>query len=237
MEGTQFLPQQSLWKKSRYPPGLWLSLQGTWTVEPRLKEQPSMTPNALLLWRLESNLTRARVDDGGFLTTGRWDLELAGILSVPLAVAFLWLPPLPYPAFRYQLQSVQFSCSVVSNSLQPHEPQHTRPPCPSPTPGGHPNPCPSSQWCHPTISSSVIPISFCPQSFPASGSFPVSQLFTSGGQSIGFSASTSVLPMNIQEWFPFGLTGLISLQSKGLSRVFTNTTVQTHQLFGTQLSL
>ena len=133
--------------------------------------------------------------------------------------------------------SVQFSPSVVSDSLRPQEPQHTRPPCPSPTPRVHPNPCPLSWWCHPTISSSVVPFSPCPQSFPASGSFPISKLFTSGGQRIGVSASTSVLPMNIQDWFPLGWTGWISLKSKGLSRVFSNTTVQKHQFFGTQLSL
>ena len=120
--------------------------------------------------------------------------------------------------------SVRFSHSVVSNSLQPNELQHTRPPCPSPTPGVHPNQCPLSRWCHPTISSSVIPFSSCLQSFPASGSCPVSQLFPSGGQSIGVSASASILPMNIQDWFPLGLTGWISLQSKGLSRVFSGTT-------------
>ena len=132
--------------------------------------------------------------------------------------------------------TVQFSRSVVSNSLRPHELQHARPPCPSPTPGVHLNPCPSSRWCHPTISSSVVPFSSHPQSFPASGSFPVSQLFTSGGQSIGVSASASVLPMNIQDWFPLGWTGWTSLQSRGLSRVFSNTTVQKHQFFSTQLS-
>ena len=125
--------------------------------------------------------------------------------------------------------SVQFSCSVVSDSLWPHEPQHTRPPCPSPTPGVHTNPCPLSRWCHPTISSSVVPFFSCPQFFPASGSFPMSQLFASGGQSIGVSASTSVLPMNAQDWSPLEWTGWISLQSKGLSRVFSNTTVQKHQ--------
>ena len=130
---------------------------------------------------------------------------------------------------------VQFSRSVVSNSLQPHEPQQARPPCPSPTPGVHPHPCPLSQWCHPTISSSVVPFSSCPQSFPASGSFQVSQLFASGGQSIGVSASTSVPPMNTQDWSPLGWTGWISLQSKGLSRVFSNTTIQKHQFFGAQL--
>ena len=126
--------------------------------------------------------------------------------------------------------SVQFSHSVVSESLQPHELQHSRPPCPSPTPGVYPNSCPLSWWCHPTISSSVVPFSSCPQSFPASESFPLSQLFTCGGQSIGVSASASVLPINTQDWFSLGWTGWISLQSKGLSRVFSNTTVQKHQL-------
>ena len=121
-----------------------------------------------------------------------------------------------------------FSRQVVSESLWPHGLQHTRFPCPSPTPGAYSNSCPSSQWCHPTISSSVIPFSLCPQSFPASGSFPMSQFFTSGGQRIGVSASASVLPMNIQDWFPLGWTVWIFLQSKGLSRVFSNTTVQKH---------
>ena len=128
-------------------------------------------------------------------------------------------------------RSVEFSHSVASDSLQPHEPQHARPPSPSPTPRVHPNPCPLSRWCHSTISSTVVSFSSCPQSFPASGSFPVSQLFVSGGQSIGVSASTSVLPMNTQDWFPLGRTGWISLQSKGLSRVFFNPTVQKHQFF------
>ena len=132
--------------------------------------------------------------------------------------------------------SVQFSPSIVSSFLRPHEPQHARPPCPSPTPGVHPNSFPLSQWCHPTISSSVVPFfSSRLQSFPASWSFPRSQLFTSGGQRIGILASTSVLPMNIQDWS--GWIGWISLQSKGLSRVFSNTTVQKHQFFGAQLSL
>ena len=124
-----------------------------------------------------------------------------------------------------QFSSVQFSRSVVPSSLQPHGLQLARPPCSSSTPRVHPNPCPLSQWCHPTISSSVIPFSTCPQSFPASGSFQMSQFFQSGGQSIGLSASTSVLPMNTQYWSPLGWTGWISLQSKGLSRVFSNTTV------------
>ena len=136
-----------------------------------------------------------------------------------------------------QFSSVQFSHSVVSDSLQPHELQHTRPPCPSRTPRVHPNPCPLSWWCHPTISSSVIPFFSSPQSFPAPGSFPMSQLSASGGQSIGVSASTSVLSMNTMDWSPLGWTGWISLQSKGFSRVFSNTTVQKHQFFCTQLSL
>ena len=133
--------------------------------------------------------------------------------------------------------SVQFSSSVVSDSLRRHEPQHARLPCPSPTPWVHPNPCPLSWWCHPTSSSSVIPFSSCTQSFPASGTFQMSQLSASGGQSIGVSSSTSVLPMNTQAWYPLGQTGWISLQSKGLSRVFSNTTVQKHQFFSAQLSL
>ena len=139
-------------------------------------------------------------------------------------------------ASQVALSSVQFSRSVLSYSLWPHESQHARPPCPSPTPGVHPNPCPLSRWCHPTISSSVIPFSSCSQSFPASGSFQMSQLFASSGQSIGVSASTSVLPMNTQDWSPLEWASWISLQSNGLSRVFSNTTVQKHQFFGTQPS-
>ena len=127
-----------------------------------------------------------------------------------------------------QFSSGQFSHSVVSDSLRPHESQHTRPPCLSQTPGVYSNSCPSSRWCHPAISSSVIPFSSCPQSLPASGSFSVSQLFAWGGQSIGVSASSSVLPMNTQDLSPSGWTGWISLQSKGLSKVFSNTTVQKH---------
>ena len=130
----------------------------------------------------------------------------------------------------------QFSSLVMSNSLWPHGLQHTKLPF-WPTPRACSNSCPWSWWCHPTISSSVIPFSFCLQSFPASGSFPMIQFFASVGQSIGASASASVLPMNIQDWFPLGWTGLISLQSKGLWRVFSNTTVQKHQFFGAQLSL
>ena len=132
--------------------------------------------------------------------------------------------------------SVQFSSvtQVVSDPLQSHESQHARPPCPSPTPGVYSNPCPSSRWCHPAISSSVIPFSSCPQCLPASGSFPMSQLFAAGGQTIGVSASASVLPMNTQDWSPLGWTGWISLQSNGLSRVFSNTIVQKHQIFSAQ---
>ena len=125
----------------------------------------------------------------------------------------------------------------MSDSLWPHVPQHARPPCPSPTPRVPQNPCPLSWWCHPTISSSVVPFSSCPQSFPAPGSFQMSQLFSSGGQSTRGSASKSVLPMNTQDWSPLGRTGWISLHSKGLSRVFTNITVQKYQLFGSQPSL
>ena len=132
--------------------------------------------------------------------------------------------------------SVQFSRSVVSDSLWSHEPQHTRLPCPSPTPRVHPNPCPLSRWCHSTISSSVVPFSSCLQSLPASESFQMSQFSASGGQSTEVSASTSVLPMNTQDWSLLGWTGWISLQPKGLSRVFSNTTVQKHQFFGAQLS-
>ena len=133
--------------------------------------------------------------------------------------------------------SVQPSRSVMSDSLRPHELQHARHPCTSPTSGLYSNSCPLSQWCHPIISSSVVPFLSCLQPFPASGYFQMSQFFASGGQSIGVSASTSVLPMNIQNWFPLGWTGWISLQSKGLSGVFSNTTVQKHQFFSAQLSL
>ena len=144
-----------------------------------------------------------------------------------------------YPSYISPCPSltVQFSCSVVLDSLRPHEPQHTRTPCPSPTPGVYSNSSPLSRWCHPTISFSVGPFSSCLQSFPASGSFQMSQLFTSGGQSIGVSASISVLLMNTQDWSSLGWTGWISLQSKGLSRVFSNTTVQKGQFFSAQLFL
>ena len=142
----------------------------------------------------------------------------------------------PQLTLSQRISSVQFSSSVVYNSLWPCEPQHARPPCPSPTPGVYSDSYPSRQWCHPAISSSVVPFSSCPQSLPASGSFPMSQLFACGGQSIGVSVSVSVFPMNTQDWSPLGWTGWISLQSKRLSKVFSNTTVQKHQFFGAQLS-
>ena len=145
------------------------------------------------------------------------------------------LPLVPPGKPHTIISSVQFSHSVVSDSLRPHWLQHARFPCPSPTPKAYSNSCPSCWWCHATISSSVFPFPCLLQSFPASGSFQMSQFFTSGGQSIGASASASVL--NIQDWFPLGWTGWISLQSKGLSRVFSNTIVQKHQFFGAQLSL
>ena len=135
-----------------------------------------------------------------------------------------------------RFSSVQISCSLMSDS-ETHGLQHARLLCPSPTPRAYSNSCPLSRWCHPAISSSVVPFSSHLQSFPPSGFFPMSQFFTSGGQSNGVSASASVLPMNIQDWFPLGLTVWISLQSRRLSRVFFNTTIQKHQFFGTQLSL
>ena len=150
----------------------------------------------------------------------------------PCSGEFWWGPT---PGMRRHC-SVQFSRSAVSNSLRPHESQHARPPCPSPSPGVYSNSCPLSWWCHPAISSSVIPFSSWPQSLPASGSFQMNQLFAWGGQSIGVSALASVLPKNTEDWSPSGWTGWISLQSKGLSRVFFNTTVQKHQFFGAQLS-
>ena len=138
----------------------------------------------------------------------------------------------------YSCLSVQFSSVTQSClTLRPHGLQHARPPCPSPTPGAYSNSYPLSQWCHPTISSSVVPFSPCLQSFPALGSFPMSQFFASGGQSIGVSSLASVLPMNIQDSFPLGWTGWISLQFKWLSRVFSYTSVQKHQIFSAQLSL
>ena len=151
--------------------------------------------------------------------------------NLPVTSESSWLPTFP---FQSPIMKVQFSHSVLSDSLRPHESQHARPPCPSPTPGVHPDSRLSSQWCHPAISSSVVPFSSCPQSLPASGSFPMSQLFAWGGQSTGVSALASFLPRKSQGWSHSEWTGWISLQSKGLSRVFSNTTVQKHQFFGAQ---
>ena len=169
--------------------------------------------------------TRWTEEPGGLQSLGLQRVDLAEWLTLSFFQVAHWRDT--------QFSSVAQSCST----LQPHGLQHAKLPCPSPTPGACSNSCPLSWWCHPTISSSVIPFSSRLQSFPASGSFPMSQFFTSGGQSIGISASTWVLPMNSQDWFPLGSPGWISLQSKGLSRVFSNTTVQKHQLFGAQLSL
>ena len=160
---------------------------------------------------------------------------LCHLFSFFVCVNLFWVTLVcPFGSFVISC-SVQFSRSVVSDSLQPHESQHARPPCPSPTPRVYSNSCPSSRWCQPAISSSVVPFSSCPQSLPASESFPVSQLFAWGGQSTGVSASASVLPIT-QDWSPLGWTGWISLQSKRLLRVFSNTTLQKHQFLGTQLS-
>ena len=153
---------------------------------------------------------------------------LLTVLRVFCLITMLWM--------IHSKSSVQFSHSIISDSLRPHEFQHARPPCPSPTPGVHSHSLPSSRWCHPAISSSVVPFSSCPQSLPASESFPTSQLFTWGGQSNGVSALSSFLPKNTQDWSPLEWTGWISLQPKRSSRVFSNTTVQKHQFFSTQLS-
>ena len=163
-----------------------------------------------------------------------WIIHL--FLSYRFLHVFIELLDVPNAALRFH-SSVQFSCSDVSNSLQPHGLQHTRLPCPSPTAGAYSNSYPSRWWCHPTIPDSIVPFFSRLQSVPASGFFPMSQFFALGGQSIRITASASVLPMNIQDWFPLGWTAWISMQSKGLSRVFSNTTVQNHQFFSAQLSL
>ena len=155
-----------------------------------------------------------------------------------MLIHYIIFPNLSVFNYLHKFSSVQFSSvTQLCPTLQPCGLQHARPPCPLPTPGVYSSSCPLSQWCHPTISSSVVPFSSCLQSFPTSESFQMSQFFTSGGQSTGASASASVLPVNTQDWSPLGWTGWISLQSKELSRVFSNTTVQKHQFFGTQLSL
>ena len=212
----------------------------------------SSAPRALqLLVTTEEPITHSPIDRDQKLRENKinpqvWDQRTPGQAhQVEPIIIVLWdltgFPNRKQYSFRREAQegliSVQFSHSVVSDSLQPREPQHSRLPCPSPTPQVHPNPCPLSWWHHSTISSSVVPFSPCPQSFPASGSFPMSQRFTSGGRRIGVAASTSVPPVNTQDWSPLGWTGWISLQSKGLSRVFSNTTVQKYQFIGAQLSL
>ena len=174
----------------------------------------------LFIWTIDSSRKESNNTEVRFLRT---------VLGASASSLFL-------PIFLNSVSSVQFSCSVVSDSLRPHESQHARPPCPSPTPKVHSNSCPSSRWCHPAISSSVVPFSSCPQSLPASDSSPMSQFFAWGGQSTGVSALASVLPKNTQDRSPLEWTGWISLESKGLSRVFSNTTVQKHQFFGAQLS-
>ena len=186
-------------------------------------------------WKTGRDWNYAAISQGMIWATRKWEKQ-ARILSSEGA------RPCPHFGFwssslQNHVSSIQFKCSVVSDSLWPHGFQHARLPCPSPTPRAYPNSCPSRWWCHPTISSSVGPFFSHLQYFPASGSFPMSRFFASGSQSTGVSASASVLPMNIQDWFPLGFTGWISLQSKGVSRVFSNTTVQKHQFFGAQLSL
>ena len=172
--------------------------------------------------RLETNINTRYL----MLTISQFTWIWYSFRLISLVFRIVW-----FVSAYFSFTSVQFSRSVKSDSLRPHESQHARLPCPSPTPGIHSDSRPSSQWCHPAISSSVIPFSSCSQSLPASESFPISQLFAWGGQNIRVSASASVLPMNIQDWFPLGWTGWSSLQSKGLSRVFSNTTVQTHEFF------
>ena len=162
--------------------------------------------------------------------------SVAHLQSFSSKVHLLWNTPYVCVLTTVQFGWAQFSCSVVSDSLRTHELQQARPSCPSLAPGVHQNSCPLSQWCHPAISSSVIPFSSCPQSLPASESFPMSQLFPWDGQDIGLSALATFLPKNTRDWSPLVWTGWISLQSKGLSRVFSNTTVQKHQFFSTQLS-
>ena len=189
-------------------------------------------PNSCIQWEVtsENHATKAPCDSGR-------EREIPGSNRVTHHLAILWnMEGTLRMAQRQHFSSVQFSHSVESDSLRPHESQHARPPCPSPTLGVHSNSHPSSRWCYPAISPSVVPVSSCPQSLPASESFPMSQLFTWGGQSIGVSALASFLPMNTQDWSPLEWTGWISLQSKGLSRVFSNTTIQKHQFFGPQPS-
>ena len=196
-----------------------------------MKRQKDRTPKDELPWSVVPNML---LEISGELTPERMKRGSQSKNNTQLWVGLVM--EVKSDAMKSNIASVQFSRSVVSNFLQPHELRYARPPCPSPTPGVHSNSCPSSRWCHPAISSSVIPFSSCPQSLPASESFPMSQLFAWGGQSTGVSALASFLPKNTQDWSPLGWTGWISLQSKGLSRVFSNTTVTKHQFFGPQPS-
>ena len=198
------------WQKMRWLDSI------TNSMDMSLSKLPKIVERSLVWCTIVHQVTMSQTQ------LSNWTIPGLGNLSV-----WLWNS-------SSQPLSVQFSRSVVSDSLQSHEPQHARPPCPSPTLRVYPNSCPLSRWCHLTISSSVIPFSPHLQSFPTSGSFQMSQLFTSGDQNIGVSASTSVLPIHTQDWFPLGCTDWISLQSKGLSRVFSNTTFQKHQFFCTQ---
>ena len=212
-----------------------LSITNSWS-SPRVMCIESVMPSShLTLWHLTKQASLIReinLKSEWSYTKSRSLREECHDAKVLLKVGS-GCSPLESQYLTGKVQFSQFSCSVLSNSLRPHESQHARPPCPSQSPRVHPNSRPLSRWCHPAISSSVVPFSFCPQSLPASESFPISQLFTSGGQSIGVSALASFLPKNAQDWSPFEWTGWISLQSKGLSRVFSNTTVQKHQFFGT----
>ena len=182
------------------------------------------------LWELRE------FNPSGFALSSGSSLLPMGILMGDFQFPLVEILLVAFRLIHHIQPKIVHACSVMSNSLQPHRPQHARPPCPSPTPRVHPNSCPLSQWCQPTISSSVVPFSSCLQSFPAWGPLQLSQFFTTGGQSIGVSASASILQMNIQDWFLLGWTGWISWQSKGLSRVFFHTTFRKHQFFGTQLS-
>ena len=228
---------------------LWrLGSVATWHVESSQTRDSTCVPcigrQILNNWTtrevLSSSLNKSNDSPAVWTFHIHWKPEALVCVEPPL----LWSPSI-LPSSAYGFNSVlfycllfssscavQFSCSVVSVSWWPHVLQHARLPCSSPTPGACSNSCPSSRWCHPTISCSIILFSSCLQFFPASGSFPMSQYFPSGGQTVGASVSVSVLPVNIQEWFPLGWTGLISLQSKGLSRFFSNATVQKHQFFG-----
>ena len=214
------------------PPGSWIH----GVFQARVLEWGAISFSNAWKWKVKvKSLSRVR------LLATPWTIVHQASESMGFSRQEYWIGvPLASPIWiisSVQFSSVQFSHSVMSNSLRPHESQHARPLCPSPTPGVHSDSRPLSQWCHPAISSPVVPFSSCPQSLPASESFPMSQLFIWGGQSTGVSALASFLPKKSQGWSPSEWTGWISLQSKGLSRVFSNTTVQKHQFFGAQLSL